>query len=296
MLCAPRRRSSPSLATWAEKGKGRSFLLDLKKRGATFAPAKLLGDRLVFATRRNQATPDYRRLFELYPKAPGAFAYLPPGLCVVDLDRKKQKDGVEAWQRKYGGLPDSFTVRTPNGGLHVYLYIPKTLSVVQRLDDAAAGIDIMGPNNSITLPMSVSPIGKYEVVNDAMIDAAPVKFLLDLQERDIRRIAVSQVRVEQGKDTSRYGEAALAGILNDFKAELRASPGYPSRALNRASFRAGQLSSEIAKSTAFDSLLKAAAEYDIDLDESEQVVSNGYEAGEERPRQRSSGWRRYRPG
>lgn len=58
-----------------------------------------------------------------YPDCRPAVACGPSGLIVIDLDMKHGKNGIETWRTlcaQHGPAPDTFTVVTPSGGLHLY--------------------------------------------------------------------------------------------------------------------------------------------------------------------------------
>jgi hypothetical protein len=88
------------------------------------------------------------------------------GLCVVDLDTKEQKDGTTGlanWQKFIAehGSPETFRVRTPSGGGHVYF--KGTLG--STAGKIAPGIDTRGGNTGYVLvPPSyvVDPVKGYE--------------------------------------------------------------------------------------------------------------------------------------
>lgn len=98
------------------------------------------------------------------------------GLCVVDLDNKKGKQG----QREYealGGAFDTLTVRTPTGGYHLYYKPPRP--VPNSADRIAPGVDVRGENGYVVAPGSTRPDGAYELLFDAPL-AEPPPWLLDV--------------------------------------------------------------------------------------------------------------------
>src|SRR5262245_44939508 len=78
---------------------------------------------------------------EYYGVLTGAAA----GLFVVDLDRKGGNDGI-AELAKLGEIPNTCTVRTRSGGLHLYFLHPGGL-VPTNSSVIAPGIDIRGDKN-----------------------------------------------------------------------------------------------------------------------------------------------------
>lgn len=80
-------------------------------------------------------------------------------ISVVDVDNKpeKRKDGIAEWQKlqvEHGIAPDTFTVRTPSGGLH--LYFKHRDGFKNSTDKLANGIDTRGDGGYIIAPGSSS--------------------------------------------------------------------------------------------------------------------------------------------
>lgn len=81
------------------------------------------------------------------------------GLSVIDVDCKKH-DGFAALARLealHGPLPRTLAVRSPSGGLH--LYVLPSRSLITRTDTPAPGIDIRGEGGVVMVPGSVHPSG-----------------------------------------------------------------------------------------------------------------------------------------
>ena len=90
------------------------------------------------------------------------------GWCVVDLD---PPDGPDNWRElgaRFGEHPDTWTVRTPRGGLHIYFtgHLPPTTGKL------APHVDTRGDDSYVLLPPSQTADGVYTVECDA--DIAPV--------------------------------------------------------------------------------------------------------------------------
>ncbi|MDP2800814.1 MAG: DUF3987 domain-containing protein [Phreatobacter sp.] len=101
------------------------------------------------------------------------------GLIVVDVDAAK--GGLEAL--KTLGLPETFTVKTPGGGLHLYLTGP---DVAQSVDRIAPGVDIRSGGGYVVGPGSyfADPGGKkgyagpYEIAANLPAAVAPESLIL----------------------------------------------------------------------------------------------------------------------
>ncbi len=74
------------------------------------------------------------------------------GLCVIDIDRKS--GGLDTWTAlcaKYGAPPATYTVGTPNGGLHLFF----KGSLPASVGKLGPGIDTRGVGSYVLLPPSV---------------------------------------------------------------------------------------------------------------------------------------------
>ena len=103
------------------------------------------------------------------------------GIAGLDLDRHSGgPDGVTAFARLCGRLnatwPQTFTVATPNRGLHLYFRVPPDLSVASMIG-WLPGVDIRGPGQRLggylAGPGSVVAGRRYEVAADIPIAGLP---------------------------------------------------------------------------------------------------------------------------
>ena len=118
------------------------------------------------------------------------------GIMVLDLDRNhgdSNKDGVEAYKNIIDSLGltdeekhlalDTFTVKTPNGGLHLYFKYKEGLKNSSNEDLA---IDIRTDGGIIIMPNSLRNIDnkvlEYEVLKDNPINDIPIKLFNKLIE------------------------------------------------------------------------------------------------------------------
>lgn len=100
---------------------------------------------------------------------PGRNYAIIPGinLTFIDVDVRDGKgglDSLEMLQLEYGQLPKTFRVRTPTGGLHIYLRGPHTFKNGFR-----PGLDCPP---YVVAPYSVTEVGRYEVIDPS--PAAPM--------------------------------------------------------------------------------------------------------------------------
>ena len=96
---------------------------------------------------------------------------LTDGFVVLDVDA--HKGGLESLQSFIGHLPETFTVRTPRGGLHLYYRAPAGEQFSGNVEDIAKGIDVRAHHNYVVGPGSIIDDRFYAVENEAAIAAAP---------------------------------------------------------------------------------------------------------------------------
>lgn len=94
----------------------------------------------------------------------------PAGLAVIDIDGP---DGEAAWQalvEKHGGnLPDTYEVRTPRGGRHIYFRGALRPSV----EKLGRKLDTRGLGSYVLVPGDETPEGRYAVLRDLPIAELP---------------------------------------------------------------------------------------------------------------------------
>jgi len=110
-------------------------------------------------------------------------------LCVVDVDVKQNKRGLESLLSMDldFDLPQTFTVRTPSGGLHLYFLAKDPIkNAVDILYGKGCGIDIRGVNGYVVAPGSLlqdletDPLEPYTTVSDTPFAYAPQNLLQNL--------------------------------------------------------------------------------------------------------------------
>jgi len=101
-----------------------------------------------------------------YPKA--NWALIPTRCLVVDVDCKNHAMGFESIEQA-GGLPETFTVRTPSGGSHFYYDDPNHIGLY--CNKLLPGVDIRGDGKGyVVLPYSVLPARSYVILNGDVSD------------------------------------------------------------------------------------------------------------------------------
>jgi hypothetical protein len=103
-------------------------------------------------------------------------------LIVIDIDIKDGKDGYKtlaALEKKYGKLPETFTVRTPTGGYHLYFWgicSSSTEKLGEGLDVKSVGGFVVAPG-SCTAKGAKTVDGDYVIEKDIQIAAIPDWFV-----------------------------------------------------------------------------------------------------------------------
>ena len=135
------------------------------------------------------------------------------GIMVLDLDRNHgdgSKDGIKAYKELIEGLQlteeeqkqafDTFTVKTPNGGLHLYFKYKEGLKNDSNQD---LSIDIRTDGGLIITPGSLRKIGEdireYTVYKDNPIYDIPIKLFDKLTEY----FGVNKVKGDKPKETNK---------------------------------------------------------------------------------------------
>jgi hypothetical protein len=102
------------------------------------------------------------------------------GIFVVDLDVKPPKDGkpgkdgIAAFVQLAAGrpIPDTLSVLTPSGGVHLYFRLPPDLYVPKSLSELGPGIDIIGEGGYVVGPGSPHKNGGiYQEAPEVLADA-----------------------------------------------------------------------------------------------------------------------------
>ena len=116
------------------------------------------------------ATTDEEQIREAWGRRPNlnigiATGTVSRGLVVIDLDvdDSKDEDGVatlRAWEREHGDLPETATVKTGRGGMHLYYMCDQPVGCSVN---AEIGVDVRGDGGYVVAPPSVHPNGnRYE--------------------------------------------------------------------------------------------------------------------------------------
>lgn len=87
------------------------------------------------------------------------------GLSVIDVDTKGGGfDALERLEALHGAIPRTLSVRSPTGGLHIYVLPSRPLRTCAGVP--ARGIDIRGEGGVVMVPGSVHPRGGIYRIED----------------------------------------------------------------------------------------------------------------------------------
>ena len=258
------------MASFLASVKGKTVAHRLFSRGLRAVPAweDPVGQRLKMAATRSESVGDIGLLTQVCRDRPGAIVLLSPGTVVVDLDRKAGVDGVAWWLREIGPLPTRATVRTPSGGVHVWVAFPSTRYVPTRVDAWAPGVDLIGTSATTPMPGSRTTRGEYGAVSDFTLLRAPQK-LVEMLPRDTTGTAY----VCRGESTE-WGLSTLRA----FARELRTAR-YVDVALNRVAFMAGQRSARISEDD-IELLVDVAVDRGMREGAARNTATQAYRAGQ----------------
>jgi putative DNA primase/helicase len=242
----------------------------------------------------DRATTDPATIRRWWTRWPGANIGLAcglSGLLVVDLDVKRQDNGLETWQalkERYGALDDRHTPasRTPSGGQHI-LFAANGAALGNSSGKLGPGIDTRGSGGYIVLPPSTLADGQAWSWEPSAHprDCSPVplpgcleELLATANDSPTARSPTAPVH------TGAYARAALEGELGKL---VMATEGRRNDTLNAAAFSLGQLvGARLLERAEVTSKLQAVAmATGLTERESLATIKSGLDAGEKQPRQ-----------
>jgi len=217
------------------------------------------------------------------------------GVWVLDVDGPEGAESLCALEAIHGHLPKTWTVTTARGW-HFWFHCPGPIpSSAARI---AAGLDVRADLAYAIAPPSVHPSGHvytWVIPPDSDPTDAPA-WLLELARRRpapaISEQALATIRPRNGAGKpGRYGRAALEA---EIAALADAAPGGRNHALNRASFRLGQLvaGGELDRRDVTERLIEASHRnglaHDDGMSSVTQTLQSGFSAGMRCPRARGA--------
>lgn len=155
--------------------------LAMAEAGMRVFPCVPNGKRPLTEHGQDDGTTDRETIIKWWTRWPDAnigLATEASRLYVVDIDCKPDKNGVpapgfESWAALTAehDVPETFTVRTWSGGLHLYFWMPEK-ALKNSASKLGKGIDTRG-NGYVIAPPSEIDGKKYEVVNAVSIKPLP---------------------------------------------------------------------------------------------------------------------------
>ena len=141
------------------------------------------------------------------------FGFYPPavGLCVVDLDSYK-----EGFALPPEGFPDTFAIRSPRGGTHLYFSGSLRSS---HGDILGKGIDTRGDGGYVLLPPSTVDGNAYEVLHDLPFAPLPAWVTERMAKAPPAKAAIDELdtpqAVSRAQEYLRHAAPAVEGHSGD---------------------------------------------------------------------------------
>jgi DNA-binding transcriptional ArsR family regulator len=118
------------------------------------------------------------------------------GLLVLDID-DHGFTSLDALEEEHGPLPETLTVRTGGGGMHLYLKYPPGSGIRNSAGKVGLGLDVRGEGGYVVAPPSRTDKGPYASL-DRLPRAEPPEWLLEAA-RGPHRAATDEDGTEAGR-------------------------------------------------------------------------------------------------
>ena len=272
--------------------------LDLAARDWYVFPCSIGGKRPALPGNWQQlATTDRARIHRWWSCAPFnvGIACGPSGLVVIDLDIAKDgSDGTATGAESFRKLctlhcqpypNDTFTVRTPSGGTHLYFQAPAS-PVRNSAGRLGPLIDIRAAGGYVIAPGSQIGRHTYEVADVFRPIPLPGWIANLLEDRPASTTAASRLPVPGTQQAARY---ALSALREETARVAAAHPGSRNDTLNRAAFSLGQLvaANLLTAGAVMTALADAAEICDLPFGEAQRTIRSGMTSGALYPRART---------
>lgn len=227
------------------------------------------------------------------------------GLFVLDFDPRVDADTGEEWtldrlkgelQEQIGAaLPASLAVRTPSGGVHLYLKQPADGGAIRNRGNLPHHVDVRGAGGYVIVPPSVTADDRHyrwlRGAADTPVAEAPPSLIGILQtgKGATPRGSSKPAAKAEGSAIERY---ALAALDRECTSIRTAASGARQNALNRGAFSVAQLvaAEAIGEARARSEVMAAALANPGNDDEQAilATVDSGWAAGLAAPRDLSN--------
>jgi hypothetical protein len=163
-----------------------------------------------------------RAMFARWPNANLAIATGPPsGIFVLDSDPRHGGDeSLAALEARFGKLPETPTVLTGGGGLHLYWRLPAGVEIKNSSGVLAPGLDVRGTSGFVIAPPSVHANGNlYQWEICARIDEIAIANPPDWLLERILNSSVSPHEGNSNRQSERVNYARLVAGIPDGERE-----------------------------------------------------------------------------
>ena len=214
------------------------------------------------------------------------------GVVVIDVDPPRGELSLRRLVDVGYELPETTTVRTGSGGLHLYYAAPgipfgNTAGRLPGVGLELPGVDLRADGGYVVAPPSVHVSGSRYAWIHLEVELAGAPTWLAAAEKATEDRPASPRVTDPGSSTP-YGLAALSGEFE----ELNSAPvGTRNHTLNRCAFRLGRLvaGGELDEVEVIGALRARALARGLAAREIERTIASGLAAGRLQPRSRPRG-------
>jgi hypothetical protein len=204
------------------------------------------------------------------------------GLVVVDVDVKNGKPGAESLAMlEMMGLPETLRVKTPTGGLHVYLQVDgKQHSGREGNVRDLPGLDTRGDGNLVLWHGSYIGRNCYEIIDDRTPTPCPAWLfdIIEAKSNTTRTERVDDFRVEP--DLPQNVERAIAWLQGPAPEAVEGDSGDHTTFFVAAELRSLGVSEGMALELLGDHWNEQKASPPWQPDELEKKIANAYQYGQ----------------
>jgi putative DNA primase/helicase len=211
-------------------------------------------------------------------------------LIVLDVDGPMGRRSLRNLERRYGKLPSTVTVKTPNG-THLY-FRPRGKRIRNSAGKIAPGIDVRGDDGYIVAPGSINSSGqRYEFAEGRSLSEVGIakspKWLLRKAKagrKDNKGGDVLEVTAEMRPRVVQYCDTAVEREVQ----RLEKAPVHQrNNTLNLCAFKSGQLLAygTLSVDKVRARLASAAQLIGLNAAEIDATIESGLRAGKKRSRE-----------